>query len=249
LLTWEVQARLLAAESFDSIAAKTGLSPDTIECFHEFFFQVRPFLTNDIYIVTTVFPSKVHSGDLTEEDVDVILMICGYAFGPLYLDRVIRYFREPMPLPTRLSEVKADQLPELIWRLQFRAAVLTQITPANLQNVKRLQTLVGLVKDLSPPKGRAAPCLMEDPSLIRTLLRDCQDGQKKEVLVPADAPELAGAAPDWPPLPDLDSQQMSVVALQRSLGQGERALPGASRATSASSLLDSLPLTVERVAG
>jgi len=168
---WEIQGRLLAAEPFSAIAAKTSLPTATIQCYHELFFCVGPRLRSDIYIAVTVLGSKTFSG-LSEADVGLIVMMCGYAFGPVFLDEVVRYYREPQSIPNDLSGLAPEELREVAWRLRFKACVLAQTLPATLENVVRLASLVHAVHALPRTRGEGRTCPSEDLGRVQAL-RDC----------------------------------------------------------------------------
>jgi hypothetical protein len=80
-LQWEVEARLLAGETCDQIAAKCGLAAEAVAAYHALFFHVQDRLGASSYIIHTVLGPKIHDG-LTEADVDVILKLFGYRGGP-----------------------------------------------------------------------------------------------------------------------------------------------------------------------
>lgn len=63
----EVEARLLARQSDESIAGVCAQSPAAVRLYHEFFFDVRPYLRAEFYVFAKAIGPKVLSG-LTSDD-------------------------------------------------------------------------------------------------------------------------------------------------------------------------------------
>ena len=84
---FEVDARILAKEPFDSIAKKCHLSVPAITAYEALFFNVLDRLEATSYIAHTVIGPKLHEG-LTPSDIDVLWKFYGYHGGSLVLDRL-----------------------------------------------------------------------------------------------------------------------------------------------------------------
>lgn len=176
----EVEARLLARQTDDAIAAQCGLSAAAIAAFHTLFFNVRDSLDAEIYVYTNVIGPKVFAG-LTENDVDIFLKMLGFAHGPLMVDAALRCFRNPPVLPPRLDGLDAAALAELRLMLMIRKLFLTMVVPA--------RAFVGKKSSHTPTSaadGSASPSLEDSPDLsAAAFLRE-----QVNALMPAGSPAV-----------------------------------------------------------
>jgi len=125
----ELEARLLANDADDqAIALKLGLSPETVAAYHDIYFDVRPFLDADVYIVLTVFGTKAHYG-LTEKDSPLILKMLGYQMGSLVIDEYLGYLRDPS-IPSTFDHLSLPELKRLRRKLMLKINILLMTTPA-----------------------------------------------------------------------------------------------------------------------
>lgn len=85
---WEIEARLLAKESYESIGKKTAAPAETIEAFEKLFFNVEDRLTNKSWLINCVIGRSVHVG-LSERDYDLLWKLYGLLGGPVMLDLII----------------------------------------------------------------------------------------------------------------------------------------------------------------
>jgi hypothetical protein len=140
LRTWEAQARLLTEESFAQVAEKCGSHPRVIETFHSTFFHVRDRLHVEGYVVFQVIGPKAHCG-LTEADVDVILMMNAYFGGPVLVDQLVDYYKDPPKVPERPELLGPVELRSLRDRLLVRASITLDTLPINAKALHRLDVL------------------------------------------------------------------------------------------------------------
>jgi len=91
---WELEARLLAREDFETVGAKLGLTPETIAVYEHMFFDVISRLTSPSIITHTVIGSAVQAG-LAEREHDCLWKLFGYWAGPAVLDAYIFKFNAP----------------------------------------------------------------------------------------------------------------------------------------------------------
>jgi hypothetical protein len=138
---WEVEARLLAGESFDQVAAKCDSRAAIIEAYHSVFFDVQNRLGGAIdYIAVTVIGPRRLSG-LNAADVDILLKLFGYGGGPLVLDGLVRYYRRPLAIPERWDGLDAAALAEVRSRLLIQGAILALTAPAEAKGLKKQAAL------------------------------------------------------------------------------------------------------------
>jgi hypothetical protein len=133
----EVEARLLARQTDDDIAARCGLAAAAVGAYHALFYDVRDCLDAEIHIYTVVIGHKAFAG-LTGNDVDVLLKMLGYAHGPLMVDAALRCFRNPPVLPLRLDGLDAAALDELHLMLLIRKLFLTMVAQTHAVAGKKL---------------------------------------------------------------------------------------------------------------
>jgi hypothetical protein len=141
----EVEARLLTEESYALIAEKCGLTAEVVTAFHNTFFDVRDRLHAEGYVLHQVIGPKAHAG-LTEADVDVILKMYAYAGGPLVVDALVSYYREPPTVPERPELLPSAELQELRTKLLLKASILSHTLPANASGLKKMAVLAEAVK-------------------------------------------------------------------------------------------------------
>lgn len=136
----ELEARLLARESDDTIAKKCHLTPAVVAAYHNLFFAVRPHLDAEIYIVTTAIGPKAYDR-LTSSDNEVLLKLFGYRMGGLMVDKLLDYFAQPPQCPADLTPLDDESLAKLQGNLQLRAMILTLTIPANPATAVRLPAI------------------------------------------------------------------------------------------------------------
>lgn len=88
---WGIEARVLAGETNEEIAAKVGTSPEVINAYTEVFFDVREKLQEIDYISNVVLAEAVTRG-LQERHYDLLWKMMGYKGGPYVLDAVMSRF-------------------------------------------------------------------------------------------------------------------------------------------------------------
>jgi hypothetical protein len=120
---WELEAWLLTREPLGRVAARCGLSQEAVEAYHAVFFDVRDCLDAAAYILNVVIGPKRYSG-LTEADVDVLLNMRAYSYGPAALEALLEYYRDPPAVPDRPEALGPEGLRRLCGRLLVRASVV-----------------------------------------------------------------------------------------------------------------------------
>jgi hypothetical protein len=97
-----LEAYLLSREKPERIARQLKTTDEVVLWYEKLFFNVRPYLRNELYIVTTVFREIIHQG-LSERDYEFLWKMVGYAMGPIALRHII------LPLQS-IRVVAEDQL-------------------------------------------------------------------------------------------------------------------------------------------
>lgn len=136
---WELEARLLAREPFESIASKMGLTIEVIEAYERFFFDVLTRLSAPSLIVHTVIGRAVQTG-LAERDYDCLWKLLGYFAGPLVLDSCVYKFAQSQQIQTP-DGVRAFWKDFTKDQLANKAGVAALTMPVNWQTREQILTL------------------------------------------------------------------------------------------------------------
>jgi hypothetical protein len=84
---YELEARLLTKESYQSIAKKTAISEDLITTYEQTFFNVKDRLVNRSWVVNVVIGQALQHG-MSDGDYNILWKIYAYLAGPIMLDMV-----------------------------------------------------------------------------------------------------------------------------------------------------------------
>lgn len=144
----ELEARFLAGQDDDSIAAPCGLSPAAVHIFHELFFDVRLHLQAESYIFNIAIGSKVHHG-LRSDDHDILLKLAGYTLGASAVDQLLAYWAEPPVWPASLTQLDDSALEKLRERLLMQVWILSLTMPADAATAARLPAIRRLLAQAS----------------------------------------------------------------------------------------------------
>jgi hypothetical protein len=177
----ELEARVLADQAGDEIAAKVGLSPAGVAAYEALFYDVRRSLKADTFIVNCVLGPKVHYG-LTPDDHELLLKVYGYARGPVFLDVLLDYFRNPPVVPDSLDGLDHAALQKLlpdlraaldanphIWEQYANLALQAEASLVRLAAGTNLLLAEGLLRKLHALKAELAG---ESPSPLVKLLAE-----------------------------------------------------------------------------
>ena len=124
-----VEARLLAGQTVEETAAACNLPEKVIVAYEEMFFHVLESLKGWIYILFNAVGMPLDDEKLTEDDRDILLKFYAYRKGPLFLEDLLRYFRNGIRVPERLDQASRDELEELVVMLELEAVVLSRVLP------------------------------------------------------------------------------------------------------------------------
>jgi hypothetical protein len=125
----EVEARPLAGQTDEAIAACCGLPADAVAAYHALFFDVRDNLEANLFIFSLVLDPEVDIR-LTGDDQEVLLKLLGYSHGPPMIDVALRYFRDPPSLSACLDGLDGPARDDLHQRLQLRRLIQTLVAPS-----------------------------------------------------------------------------------------------------------------------
>ncbi|HEX4143079.1 MAG TPA: hypothetical protein VHY91_05985 [Pirellulales bacterium] len=134
---FEVEARILAKEPFDSIGKKCYLSVPAITAYEALFFNVLDRLEAKSYIIHQVIGPKLHEG-LTPSDIGVLWKLYGYRGGSFVLDQLI-YGQNDSQQPTCAAEVGRFIRADISTTLAQKAAIA--VRTMRLDDPRTVRTL------------------------------------------------------------------------------------------------------------
>lgn len=141
-----VEARILARQSLEEVAAACGIAVETVQLYERLFFAVIGKLDAWVHIVCNAFGGGLKYWEQSEDDIDVILKTVGFLRGPHMLDAMLRYYTTSWAVPETLEGLSRDQLQELHCMVSMRATVLASVLPFNKLN--RVLLLDALLQEL-----------------------------------------------------------------------------------------------------
>lgn len=121
LLHSEIEARLLASEDFNSIAAKTGVRVEIVGAYERMFFNVLDRLNAPSWVTNYAIGKKIHHG-LTSKHFTTLWKAYGYWGGPLVLDSLI-YQSFGATRPTQASDTSKFFRDDIWSQLQQKVAL------------------------------------------------------------------------------------------------------------------------------
>jgi hypothetical protein len=101
----EVEARIIANQTPEEIAAKTGIPEATIKAYEIAFYDVRDKLIYGGYVLHTLIGTAIHRG-IQERDYVLIWKFMAYTHGPVLLDAYVKQSVTPAK-PKNANAVKA----------------------------------------------------------------------------------------------------------------------------------------------
>jgi hypothetical protein len=187
LVRWEVEARLLAGQADESIAARCGISALVAQTYHDVFFNLRSALKADMYILCEVIGWRFWPL-VSPDDHQMLLKVFGYDFGEHGVDDYLAYLRSPPHVPSCLARLDQAELSSLQDRLRTRLNVLLMTTPAEAATPQGWITLREQFAAASRPTASHESQIQLDAAVIAMLT------QGAPVSLPA-APDCAHRGP------------------------------------------------------
>lgn len=126
---WGIEARVVAGESDEEIAAKLGTSPEVVTAYVNVFFDIREKLRNVDYMLNVVMADAVVRG-LQERQYDLLWKLMGYHGGPHALDASISKFI-PIARPATKDDVSGFFHDFAINSMKYKSAVAAATVPIN----------------------------------------------------------------------------------------------------------------------
>jgi hypothetical protein len=163
----ELEARLLAGEGDEGIAASCGLSASAFYLYHQLFFAVRPYLEVVSYIFEEAIGLRDHHR-LRADDQEVLLKLAGYTVGATAVDRLLAYFADPPVCLSSLTSLDTAALETLRQKLLVHTWVLSLTGLANAATAARSPAIQDrLAQACAPPETGADMTNIFAPALNR----------------------------------------------------------------------------------
>lgn len=160
---WEIQARILAGQQDDYIAAKCQVPADVVYWFEAMFFDVRQHLTASDWVVARVIGSGLWVG-FSSEEMGRIWMAFGYFAGADVLDAVLADALG-RPLPGRIVAVCSGDpvLYEARLRRSVRLAIAAMMLPLDtpVQHFAELRAMATQTQEALRPMVAGGSTLQE----------------------------------------------------------------------------------------
>ena len=146
---WEVQARLLANQTDETIADRSGISIEAVRWYERLFFQIKGHLQAQSWIMVQAIGTRVLTG-VDEHDLGPICRGFGYFGGERILEVVIAVSLD-RELPAWVGELPAADQPDFTTRLRLscRLAIAALMLPAGLA-----KQLLDLYADVLPTRNK-----------------------------------------------------------------------------------------------
>lgn len=141
-----VEARLLARQTINEVAAACRLTRGAIIAYERIFFQIFGRLDASLFIMPNAVGIELSGDGLREDDHDILLKLYAYQRGPLFLELVLRYIRNGIRVPDRFDRASRADLLELVMMLEIRAVILTRVLP--FEKLRRAHRVMGLAREL-----------------------------------------------------------------------------------------------------
>ena len=149
----EIEARILARESFAEIADKTCADPTVVQMFEECFFNVLDRLDSPSYVVNVVLRRSVAAGLATRE-FDCLLKMLGYWLGPAAVDLMV-YHAPPGNRATTADELLDTLEKDTRSTIALKAMLAARMMPINWQTQSELLKLQTRI--LESERSRSGP--------------------------------------------------------------------------------------------
>jgi hypothetical protein len=157
---WQLEARILAGQSYEEIASKCAVPRETVALYEAVFFDVSNCLDSWMYILFQVVGLYAEPG---LEDVGTLLKFYGYRAGPLVLDEIIKVVTNPLPLPQTWVEIDPSQRDEFVSHLLWGLNIRTRLLPWNFRIAAKLARAAEVLESIS---AGADPTTMPGPAAL-----------------------------------------------------------------------------------
>ncbi len=108
----EVEARLLAGEGNAAIADRCTIPAKVVRVYHDLFYDVRPHLSNDVFIIRRALSWWPESGDV---DPVGALKLFGYSLGGRAVDALLSYVINPPGGEARAGGTSSMPSQKALW--------------------------------------------------------------------------------------------------------------------------------------
>jgi hypothetical protein len=126
-----------------------------VDAYHDLFFCVRNRLHARDWIMNMAVGRRARQG-LTEADQEVLLKLFALRGGPVVLDSLVRYFRQPVTIPAGHDGPDVGDQNDLQLHQSIRRSIQLLTLPADAIHLPGLVVLLALL-DRKQPAGSPGP--------------------------------------------------------------------------------------------
>lgn len=151
LVVAEVQARILARQSDDEIAARCAVPAGAVKWYEAIFYETRDSLkAHDWILIKAIGP--IHSRARSGPDLGAVWRSCGYYGGPLALEAVLAVSRnEPFPESLQPSSSPEDTAFSERLRLSTRITIDSMLLPPDADPRFLVRLHLKVIAEKTPP--------------------------------------------------------------------------------------------------
>lgn len=153
-MRYEIEARILARESYETISKKSGLSVSTLKWYERLFFNVQDRINNRMYIFHQAIGDAIQRG-MTDRDYAILWKLYAYVRGPHMLDFLVTTFNDwARPIA---GQVESSLLDDHRLTMRRKAALAARMVGINHHSSDRLIELHTKIVEIEKAVGDAAP--------------------------------------------------------------------------------------------
>lgn len=153
-MRYELEARILARETFSTIADKSGLPIEVVGWYERLFFNVTDRLNNKMYIFHVVLGDGIQRG-MTDKDYALLWKLYGYVRGSNMLDFLITTFSDwSRPTAAQVEDYLLDDHRSTMRR---KAAMASRMLGVNNYSSERLIELHTKIVEIEKAASEGAP--------------------------------------------------------------------------------------------
>jgi hypothetical protein len=180
-----VEARLLARETDEEIARKSGISPEAVKYYEALFFSVRDRLNAHDWIIKTIHSTAgqglVYGKEaLNEQHRHTVYRLFGYFGGPLVIDATVSTLS---PRPRPLNQEDCSEWLNDALRVGIKEAAMMAVASFSKTNMRLLfRAHLDLLRREDPSRNATVGIEKNVEAFLKELecLKDCPTVQSRD---------------------------------------------------------------------
>jgi len=151
---FEVEARVLTGQTTAEIAEDIDASPELVQWYEDWFFDVRPKLHLPSYITQVVFGRSIQAG-LSDRQYDLLWKIYAYWGGPWALEAIMYRFARPKK-PETVEQADSFFRDDSSRTLAIKASVAMRTMPVSWQTQEPIMNLYFRMQEMERSAGEGS---------------------------------------------------------------------------------------------